>query len=345
LKYKVAGADRETGEDIELTLDAENAESAISKAGHRGILVSECELVTKRGADIPITVPKPMADGRGHNLQRAKVEAKAASILNRQYFVVSAIAISVAVVLVWASFSGENHTHDGAAHTGTRIDSVQNSGGTTAANAQANQESPRVAGQQAESARREAELLAARKRETDVQVTKDTKQWRPVQPQANDTIDVSYDQFKDQMIVSTKNTGESWKMLVSVGGRPYQQPFVENGYGVYSRMWAVFDGQTIMQRPPGVGLEFNNQPRDMRGMFTECSAGDAVFVLVDGKSIRLKIARADSHTALVILPIDSAIALANGSSVEAKVSEIQFKFTTWQLGEFKKFLASIGATE
>lgn len=53
-QFRITGADRESGNDIELTIDAMHEEEAMRRANHRGIFVSTC---------VPVKDPVPVLAG------------------------------------------------------------------------------------------------------------------------------------------------------------------------------------------------------------------------------------------------------------------------------------------
>lgn len=50
MRFAITGADRETGEDIELVIDAADEEEAMTKASSRGVLVASCDIAIKPSA-------------------------------------------------------------------------------------------------------------------------------------------------------------------------------------------------------------------------------------------------------------------------------------------------------
>jgi len=48
MRYSLSGADRQTGEDIELVIEAEDEVAAVKKAGARGMLVAACKVISQK---------------------------------------------------------------------------------------------------------------------------------------------------------------------------------------------------------------------------------------------------------------------------------------------------------
>src|SRR4051812_671267 len=59
MKYAITGADRETGEDLNLVVDAPDEATARTKAQRRGILVSECRAQNGNGTRAAATFARP----------------------------------------------------------------------------------------------------------------------------------------------------------------------------------------------------------------------------------------------------------------------------------------------
>lgn len=94
MKFTVTGADRETGEDIEMIVEAESPDEASAKANRRGIMVAAC----KTGSPSKRSTPAARDDdGLGTSARTAKSKP-ASSALFKAGVVIAAIALAVVAV-------------------------------------------------------------------------------------------------------------------------------------------------------------------------------------------------------------------------------------------------------
>jgi hypothetical protein len=91
MKFTISGADRKTGEDITITLEAANPQEAMAKAASRHMLVAECVPASKA-----VAAPKP-----------SKVEDSAA--VKTVWWVIGTIGGLAAAVSVLGSLFGDTH--------------------------------------------------------------------------------------------------------------------------------------------------------------------------------------------------------------------------------------------
>ena len=201
-----------------------------------------------------------------------------------------------------------------------------------------------AAQQQAADARAkdEALRLAAQRDQEAAARAAEASRWHPFQPQKADGTYVEYDRFAQRTEVGTTR-GTDWMVPSNFGGDTYRYIDRQNGYGFYACVTYAFKGDTIQSKPGFVAVHFYYRSSNTRdGMFSQDAIGDPVSFVVDGRAIQAKIADSGSDEVLVIVPIDSAVAIAGATSVEARVGVTQFQFTAYQLGGFGKMLRVLG---
>lgn len=111
-KFQILGADRETGEDVELTVEAINQTEARAEAYRRGVLVAQCrsvrDVATTNGPAEPFLPPSPTTNG--------EIAAAPQSSVGGDILFILGYLIAIACLIMWCYLSIQIHlSNDGTA--------------------------------------------------------------------------------------------------------------------------------------------------------------------------------------------------------------------------------------